>query len=344
MKSRLIQMAALVVALSAASLTVQAQPVVDIERDLKCKPFDYAAGVDNAAKINAALAEVGKTIFDPIYIPGKQFAIADTLRFPARAGGKISTGGGRTYELGSDQLGKMIGSAATLVWTGPLDGTMIEFPGFGWVIEDLTLVGYPRNTGKDPNTDLPRCKYGLVIRDQTVPSGKSTFSMTFIGFDTAVCCSGTPKQDHCDNMIWPWFGVQNCRIAYQIEHCNSICHTFIHVWNAGCDVLFDAQEGGDIVTEHIAQNLPGTILRCGSVSPNAGYFDLRGIRTDNHARGFCLLECTAGPQAQINMSGYFNLLSVAPDQQLVKANGFPVDLRLDFYGPIPKELAEKYKR
>jgi hypothetical protein len=344
MKSRFINTTMFTVAVLAAPLAARAQHAVDIERDLGCKPYDHAAGADNAARINTALAEVGKTIFDPIYIPGKQFAIAETLRFPARAGGKISTGGGLTYELGDDQLRNMVGSAATLVWTGPPDGTMIEFPGYGWVIEDLTLVGYPRKTGKDLHAGLPRCKYGLMIRDQVVPSGKSTFSMTFIGFDTAVCCSGTPKQDHCDNMIWPWFGVQDCGIGYQIEHNNSICHTFTHVWNAGCDVLFDAVEGGDIVTQHIAQDEAGTILRCGSVSPNAGYFDLRGIRTDNHARGFCLLECTARPYAQINMSGYLNNQSVAPGQQLVKTGKYPVDLRLDFYGPIPKDLAAKYKR
>ena len=68
------------------------------------------------------------------------------------------------------------------------------------------------------------------------------------------------------------------------------------------------------------------------------------IRTDNNAHGFCLLECTARPYGQINMSGYLNSQSVAPDQQLVKTGGYPVNLRLDFFGPIPKELAAKYPR
>ena len=112
MTSRQIQICVFMIAALAFPSAVGAQHFVDIERDLGCKPFDYAAGVDNAAKINAALDQVGKTIFDPIYIPGKWFAVADTLRLPARAGGKISTGGGRTYELGDDLQGDMIGSAA----------------------------------------------------------------------------------------------------------------------------------------------------------------------------------------------------------------------------------------
>ena len=110
-----------------------------------------------------------------------------------RAGGKISTGGGRTYELGDDLQGDMIGSAARLVWTGPTDRTLLEYSGFGWVIEDLTLIGYPRKTAADIKTELPRCRCGLAIRDEVlrVPSGKATFSITFIGFDIAVCCSSS---------------------------------------------------------------------------------------------------------------------------------------------------------
>lgn len=289
-----------------------------------------AVGTHNTAVINAALARVGihgsTGIWDSIYTPGKPYCVIPGIIWPQKCGCHWVTGGGLKYFLQEEHRGGLIGSVTTLINVGSYTGYMITYYGYGGRIDPMVLEGFPINSQQQWNDAIAgtygtKVDGGLLIQQPsgTFPTGDLVASMHFVGCTKGVYCSSGGQDDHCEGLVWPYFGADLCTDAYYVDNLQSIGHTFsmVRVGNKNTH-FFNFQRGGFLNFQTAIINFPCKFLEIGTPGPNECFYEGHNVRVDNTAEAdasFRLVEqvgTTSAPITVVLTGGYCNTAYTTP--------------------------------
>jgi hypothetical protein len=317
----------------------------DLERDIQFSDATAFSGqglvasnqdsaAHNTAVFNYACAQVGVTIFDPLYISGKTFYFAPGLIIPAKQGGAILTGGGMHYDMDESwRGGGLIGSVTTLVFVGGSTATpCIDYQGVYWEFGPMNIYAFPISNGTDFTNARtphavdgghpdgyaygPRRDVGLQISkvylDPDFANGRlRSHGMYFVGFHRAVNIASTPYNSHCDKNDWDMLGMELCDYGIYDEANLQSIDNHIHRLIVGSPCTHPLHfERGDCSVDIV--DVEGTcqaLLYTGS-EENDGWFDIRRVRVDNGPiPGVKLIELSSDTNTRVHISiaGYYNL-------------------------------------
>ncbi len=244
---------------------------------------DGTSGIQRA--INMAMSG---SLRGSVYLPGNTYYISDTITIPEREGLRIMGQGISASDVittGNEYLG----SAARLVWTGPLDGRpMIDIKGFGIYMDGITLLGKSALSGTN-------CPVGLrFTRGASVGAGKCVFPQLAIQFCDVAIQLGTGLLEHnLDNINFGYVDINDCRTGIQMNNIQGlgIYFEYVHfanIWNVTQHSTFaEINAGGNLYVEGASFITPTTVLHIKGNSSGIGHnnskYSVKNVKFDNAA-------------------------------------------------------------